>query len=50
MTGLQHGINYGVGIFVADRLGTCFVGDTYGITFGFENILRVLMMEILRVM
>ena len=49
MTVFQDGINDGVGLFVADRLGVGFYGDTYGITLEIETLLRVIMAEILRV-
>ena len=50
MTGVQDGINFGVGQFVAEILDTGLYVDTYLITFGVDNILRVVMVEILRVL
>ena len=50
MTGVQDGINSGVGKFVAEILDTGLYVDTYLITFGVDNILRVVMVEILRVL
>ena len=50
MTGVQDGINSGVGQFVAEILDTGLYVDTYLITFGVDNILRVVMVEILRVL
>ena len=49
MEGVQYGINYGAGRFVADGLGTDFYGGADGRTLGIENIFRVVIMEILRV-
>ena len=34
MTGVQYGINVGVGLFVSGDLFTGFDGDVYGITLG----------------
>ena len=48
MTGVQNGINHGVGIFFAEGLDTYFDGDVDVITFRFENILRLVMMEIFK--
>ena len=48
MTEVQDGINAGVGLFVADRLGTGFDVDAYGITPGLEFVLKVVMLAILR--
>ena len=50
MTGVQDGINSGVGQFVAEILDTGLYVDTYLITFGVDNILRLVMVEILRVL
>ena len=59
MTGVQDGINYGIGWCVAGGLGTGFDGDAYGITIGIDELieigftyryLRDAMMEILRVL
>ena len=50
MTGLQYGINSGIGQFFANRLVTGFDGDTDGITLGIEKLLSFLIMKIFRVM
>ena len=48
VTGVQDGVNSGVGKFVADRLGKGFDGDADGIIILLDNNLRLIMMKSLR--
>ena len=49
VTRFQYSINYGVRWWVAKGLSIGFYVDSNGITFGVDNLFRVLIMEILRV-